>query len=63
MLKKVLLTTWPLFLGVLFISLGNGLQGTLSSWRAESEGFTVITIGWVMSGYFVGSLKIGRAHV
>jgi MFS family permease len=56
MLKKVLLTTWPLFLGVLFISLGNGLQGTLSSWRAESEGFTVITIGWVMSGYFVGSL-------
>ena len=56
MLRKVILTTWPLFLGVLFISLGNGLQGTLSSWRAESEGFAVITIGWVMSGYFVGSL-------
>jgi len=56
MLKKVLLTTWPLFLGVLFISLGNGLQGTLSSWRAEAEGFSIITIGWVMSGYFVGSL-------
>ncbi|MGE4570759.1 MAG: MFS transporter [Gammaproteobacteria bacterium] len=56
MLKKVLITTWPLFLGVLFISLGNGLQGTLSSWRAEAEGFSIITIGWVMSGYFVGSL-------
>ncbi len=56
MLKKVILTTWPLFLGVLFISLGNGLQGTLSSWRAEAEGFSIITIGWVMSGYFVGSL-------
>lgn len=56
MLRKVILTTWPLFLGVLFISLGNGLQGTLSSWRAEAEGFSIITIGWVMSGYYVGSL-------
>lgn len=56
MLSKVLIATWPLFLGVLFISLGNGLQGTLSSWRAEAEGFSIITIGWVMSGYFVGSL-------
>ena len=56
MLRKVILTTWPLFLGVLFISLGNGLQGTLSSWRAEAEGFSIITIGWVTSGYYVGSL-------
>ena len=56
MLRTVMLATWPLFLGVLFISLGNGLQGTLSSWRAESEGFAVLTIGWVMSGYFIGAL-------
>ena len=56
MLNTVLRTTWPLFLGVLFIGLGNGLQGTLSSWRADFEGFSVITTGLVMSGYFVGAL-------
>ncbi|MDP7554298.1 MAG: MFS transporter [Candidatus Thioglobus sp.] len=56
MLNSVLRTTWPLFLGVLFIGLGNGLQGTLSSWRADFEGFSVITTGLVMSGYFVGAL-------
>tara|TARA_B110000008_G_scaffold28257_1_gene25343 strand:+ start:1540 stop:2775 length:1236 start_codon:yes stop_codon:yes gene_type:complete len=46
---------WPIFLGILFISLGNGLQGTLSSWRADYEGFSVITTGLVMSGYFLGA--------
>ena len=56
MLNSVLRTTWPLFLGILFIGLGNGLQGTLSSWRADFEGFSVITTGLVMSGYFVGGL-------
>ena len=56
MLNSVLRTTWPLFLGILFIGLGNGLQGTLSSWRADFEGFSVITTGLVMSGYFVGAL-------
>jgi MFS family permease len=44
-----------LFLGIFFISLGNGLQGTLSSWRADYEGFSVITTGLVMSGFFVGA--------
>ena len=48
-------TIWPLFLGILFIGLGNGLQGTLSSWRADYEGFSVLTTGLVMSGYFVGA--------
>ena len=55
MLTSVMRSIWPLFLGVLFISLGNGLQGTLSSWRADYEGFSVITTGLVMSGYFLGA--------
>lgn len=56
MLSTVIRTTWPLFLGILFIGLGNGLQGTLSSWRADFEGFSVLTTGLVMSGYFIGAL-------
>tara|TARA_B110000305_G_scaffold140061_1_gene156188 strand:- start:6465 stop:7718 length:1254 start_codon:yes stop_codon:yes gene_type:complete len=55
MLTIVMRTIWPLFLGILFISLGNGLQGTLSSWRADYEGFSVLTTGLVMSGYFLGA--------
>jgi len=56
MLSNVIRTTWPLFLGILFIGLGNGLQGTLSSWRADFEGFSVLTTGLIMSGYFIGAL-------
>ncbi len=56
MLSNVIRTTWPLFLGILFIGLGNGLQGTLSSWRADFEGFSVLTTGLIMSGYFIGQL-------
>jgi len=56
MLSNVIRTTWPLFLGILFIGLGNGLQGTLSSWRADFEGFSVLTTGVVMSGFFIGGL-------
>ena len=55
MLTVVMRTIWPLFLGILFIGLGNGLQGTLSSWRADFEGFSVLTTGIVMSGYFIGA--------
>jgi len=55
MLTVVMRTIWPLFLGILFIGLGNGLQGTLSSWRADYEGFSVLTTGIVMSGYFIGA--------
>ena len=56
MLSNVIRTTWPLFLGILFIGLGNGLQGTLSSWRSDFEGFSVLTTGLIMSGYFIGQL-------
>ncbi len=56
MVLKTLKKTWPLFLGMSFLMLGNGLQGTLVSWRATYEGFTPSMVGWIMTAYYVGFL-------
>ncbi len=56
MVFETLKKTWPLFLGMTFLMLGNGLQGTLVSWRATYEGFTPSMIGWIMTAYYVGFL-------
>ena len=56
MIKNILQTTWPLFLGFAFLMLGNGLQGTLISWRANFEGFSSSTTGWIMTAYYLGFL-------
>ncbi|WP_425407326.1 MFS transporter [Hwanghaeella sp.] len=47
-------SAWALFLGLAFIMLGNGLQGSLVAVRAQFEVFNTSTIGVVMAGYFVG---------
>ncbi len=39
-----------------FLMLGNGLQGTLTSWRASFEGFSPSTTGLIMTTYYVGFL-------
>ncbi len=52
----VLRTTWPLFLGLMFLMLGNGLQGTLLGIRGNIEGFTTSEMSVVMAAYFVGFL-------
>ena len=49
-------SAWALLLGLAFLMLGNGLQGTLLGVRASLEGFTTQTTGFVMTGYFVGFL-------
>lgn len=49
-------SSWPLFIGIAFIMLGNGLQGTLLGVRASLEGFSTTMTGFVMTGYFVGFL-------
>ena len=46
--------TWALLVGIGFMMLGNGLQGTLLGLRATMEGFSTFTTGIMMSGYFVG---------
>ena len=48
--------SWALLLGIGFIMVGNGLQGTLLGVRASLEGFEVLTTGVVMSFYFSGML-------
>ena len=48
--------SWALFLGIAFIMLGNGLQGSLLGVRASLEGFPTAVTGLVMSAYFAGFL-------
>ena len=56
----VLRTTWPLFLGLMFLMLGNGLQGSLLGIRGASSGFSAVQMSVVMSAYFVGFLFASR---
>ena len=51
---SVLRTTWPLFLGILLLMVGNGMQGTLLGIRGEIEGIPTTQMSVVMSGYFGG---------
>ncbi|MCH9670173.1 MAG: MFS transporter [Gammaproteobacteria bacterium] len=51
---------WSLFLGIAFIMVANGLQGTLLAVRASIEGFSTPALGLMMSSYFVGMLCGGR---
>lgn len=53
---KVFSNSWALFLGLLLLMIGNGLQGTLLGLRGAVEGFDAATMAWVMSAYFAGFL-------
>ena len=52
----VLRNTWALFFGFALISLAHGLQGTLVGVRSVLEGFSYISTGFVIAGYYVGYL-------
>jgi MFS family permease len=56
MLIQTLKNTWSIFLGITFLVLGNGLQGTLTGWRATFEGFGSTVTGFVITGYSIGFL-------
>jgi len=60
MLGLILKQSWPLFLGMFFLMLGNGLQGTLISWRAAFEGFSPNVAGLIGTGYYIGFLLGSR---
>lgn len=49
-------SVWALFLGIAFMMLGNGLQGTLLGVRATLEGFPTGVTGLVMTAYYLGFL-------
>lgn len=46
--------SWALLIGIGFMMLGNGLQGTLLGLRATMEGFPTFVTGIMMSGYYIG---------
>ncbi|WP_134678922.1 MFS transporter [Paracoccus ravus] len=57
---SVLRTTWPLLLGILFLMVGNGMQGTLLGIRGAIEGMSTTHMSVVMSSYFGGFLLGSR---
>lgn len=56
----VLRSSWPLFLGMLLLMVGNGMQGTLLGIRGAIEGFSTSQMSLVMSAYFAGFLGGSR---
>ena len=59
-MKQVLSSSSALLLGILFLMIGNGLQGTLLGVRGDLEGFSTFEISIIMSGYFAGFLGGSR---
>ena len=53
---SVLRNTWALFFGFGIICLAHGLQGTLIGVRSVLEGFSYISTGLIVAGYYVGYL-------
>ena len=51
-----LLSTWPLFLGLTLIMIGNGIQVVLLGLRASAAGNSNLITGIMMGGYFLGFL-------
>ena len=60
-MRQLLFHASPLFLGMLFLMVGNGLHGSLLGVRSEIEGFSTAAVSVVMSGYFLGFLAGSRA--
>jgi MFS family permease len=48
--------SWPLFIGMIFLMVSNGLLATLLTLRGSGLGFSDSAIGLMQSGYPVGSL-------
>jgi MFS family permease len=53
-MNKVLKNSWALFLGMGFLMMAYGFQGSLLGVRAVKEDFSLTATGFMMSGYFVG---------
>ena len=53
-MDKILRNSWALFLGMGLIMLAHGYQGSLLGVRAVQEQFSLVSTGFMMSGYYVG---------
>ena len=58
---RSLMSSWPLFFGLLLIMIGNGMLLFLLGVRSSSAGFTTTISGLMMGGYFVGFF--GGSHL
>ncbi|MGZ9810066.1 MFS transporter [Pseudoroseicyclus sp. H15] len=56
----VLRSSWPLFIGLFMMMIGNGLQGTVLGLRGAQEDFSTSTMSYVMAAYFAGFLFASR---
>lgn len=55
--KKTVLSTWPIFAGILMLVLGNGLQATLLGVRGALIGFDTATLSTVLAVYYIGYMS------
>ena len=55
-MPSVVLANWPLYVGMLLLMVGNGLQASLLGVRGPAAGFSTFEISAVMSAYFAGFL-------
>ncbi len=53
-MMRALLSTWPLFLGLALIMIGNGIQIVLLGLRSSAAGNSNLITGIMMGGYFLG---------
>ena len=53
-MNKILKNSWALFLGMGFIMLAHGYQGSLLGVRAIQENFSLTATGFMLSGYYIG---------
>ncbi|MEO0343382.1 MAG: MFS transporter [Pseudomonadota bacterium] len=53
---SILRNSWPLFLGMMLLQVGNGMQGTVVGVRGDIEGFSAQQLSFIMSAYFLGFL-------
>ena len=53
-MNKILKNSWALFLGMGLIMLAHGYQGSLLGVRAVQEEFSLISTGFMLSGYYIG---------
>ena len=53
-MNKVFKNSWALFMGMGFLMMAYGYQGSLLGVRAVQENFSLTATGFMMSGYFVG---------
>jgi len=55
-MMQLLASSGTILFGLMLLTIGNGVQGTLLGVRAELEGFSTLSIAVIMSSYYIGFL-------